>query len=192
MATARRAGPRRHRPADLHVRFHRRPWASSSRTPTSQYMGSAIGANSDLSAADHALLILPLFHVNAIAVSFLAPVLAGGQPPSPAASRYRGSSTTSPACAPPTSRPYRPSTRSSCPRCRRTPTCRRCASPSAGGTHLPGATRQGAGRAGPTHPGGLRPHRGHVRVGVQPAAWAAQARHRGPGPARAADRDRRR
>ncbi len=44
-----------------------------------QYMGSAIGANSDLSAADHALLILPLFHVNAIAVSFLAPVLAGGQ-----------------------------------------------------------------------------------------------------------------
>ncbi|MFT4202124.1 class I adenylate-forming enzyme family protein [Gordonia sp. (in: high G+C Gram-positive bacteria)] len=44
-----------------------------------QYMGTAIGQNSDLSAADHALLILPLFHVNAIAVSFLAPILAGGQ-----------------------------------------------------------------------------------------------------------------
>ncbi|GAB04565.1 putative acid--CoA ligase [Gordonia amarae NBRC 15530] len=44
-----------------------------------QYMGSAIGLNSDLSSTDHALLILPLFHVNAIAVSFLAPILAGGQ-----------------------------------------------------------------------------------------------------------------
>ncbi len=44
-----------------------------------QYMGTAIGQNSDLSATDHALLILPLFHVNAIAVSFLAPILVGGQ-----------------------------------------------------------------------------------------------------------------
>ncbi|NNG98275.1 class I adenylate-forming enzyme family protein [Gordonia araii] len=44
-----------------------------------QYMGTAIGHNSDLSANDHALLILPLFHVNAIAVSFLSPILAGGQ-----------------------------------------------------------------------------------------------------------------
>ncbi|WP_161928584.1 class I adenylate-forming enzyme family protein [Gordonia crocea] len=44
-----------------------------------QYMGEAIGKNSDLSATDHALLILPLFHVNAIAVSFLAPIIAGGQ-----------------------------------------------------------------------------------------------------------------
>ncbi|QKT08588.1 AMP-binding protein [Gordonia sp. X0973] len=44
-----------------------------------QYMGTAIGQNADLSASDHALLILPLFHVNAIAVSFIAPVLVGGQ-----------------------------------------------------------------------------------------------------------------
>ncbi|MFT3901219.1 MAG: AMP-binding protein [Gordonia sp. (in: high G+C Gram-positive bacteria)] len=43
------------------------------------YMGSAIGQNCELTAADHALLILPLFHVNAIAISFVAPVLAGGQ-----------------------------------------------------------------------------------------------------------------
>lgn len=43
------------------------------------YMGSAMVAHFSLTAADHALLVLPLFHVNAICVSFLAPILAGGR-----------------------------------------------------------------------------------------------------------------
>ncbi len=33
----------------------------------------------DLTAADHSLLILPLFHVNAIVVSTLSPLIAGGR-----------------------------------------------------------------------------------------------------------------
>lgn len=43
------------------------------------YMGSAMAQHLSLTADDHALLILPLFHVNAICVSFIAPMLAGGQ-----------------------------------------------------------------------------------------------------------------
>ncbi|WP_267625712.1 class I adenylate-forming enzyme family protein [Gordonia sputi] len=43
------------------------------------YMASAMKELMSLTPADHALLVLPLFHVNAICVSFLAPVLAGGQ-----------------------------------------------------------------------------------------------------------------
>ncbi len=43
------------------------------------YMGSAMAEHTKLTADDHALLILPLFHVNAICVSFLAPILVGGQ-----------------------------------------------------------------------------------------------------------------
>ena len=43
------------------------------------YMASTMKELLSLTAADHALLVLPLFHVNAICVSFLAPVLAGGQ-----------------------------------------------------------------------------------------------------------------
>ncbi|AZG47082.1 class I adenylate-forming enzyme family protein [Gordonia insulae] len=43
------------------------------------YMGSAMTRHCALTARDHALLVLPLFHVNAICVSFLAPILAGGQ-----------------------------------------------------------------------------------------------------------------
>ncbi|MFW0793197.1 AMP-binding protein [Gordonia sp. CPCC 205515] len=43
------------------------------------YMASAMAQHCSLTAADHALLVLPLFHVNAICVSFLAPILAGGQ-----------------------------------------------------------------------------------------------------------------
>ncbi|MFT4043267.1 MAG: AMP-binding protein [Gordonia sp. (in: high G+C Gram-positive bacteria)] len=43
------------------------------------YMASAMAELLRLTPADHALLVLPLFHVNAICVSFLAPILAGGQ-----------------------------------------------------------------------------------------------------------------
>lgn len=43
------------------------------------YMASTMVTHFGLTAADHALLVLPLFHVNAICVSFLAPMLAGGQ-----------------------------------------------------------------------------------------------------------------
>lgn len=43
------------------------------------YMASAMVATCGLTSDDHALLILPLFHVNAICVSFLSPMLVGGQ-----------------------------------------------------------------------------------------------------------------
>jgi len=43
------------------------------------YMASTMAQHFSLTARDHALLVLPLFHVNAIAVSFLAPILVGGQ-----------------------------------------------------------------------------------------------------------------
>ncbi|RPA66311.1 AMP-dependent synthetase [Gordonia oryzae] len=43
------------------------------------YMATAMARQLELDADDHALLILPLFHVNAICVSFLAPILAGGR-----------------------------------------------------------------------------------------------------------------
>lgn len=43
------------------------------------YMATAFRDHMRLTAADHCLLILPLFHVNAILVSFLAPLLAGAQ-----------------------------------------------------------------------------------------------------------------
>ncbi|WCB39556.1 AMP-binding protein [Gordonia polyisoprenivorans] len=44
-----------------------------------RYMATAMAHHLELDADDHALLILPLFHVNAICVSFLAPILAGGR-----------------------------------------------------------------------------------------------------------------
>ncbi|MFE7419860.1 class I adenylate-forming enzyme family protein [Rhodococcus sp. NPDC057529] len=44
-----------------------------------QFMSSSMVQHFSLTADDHCLLILPLFHVNAICVSFLAPMLAGGQ-----------------------------------------------------------------------------------------------------------------
>jgi long-chain acyl-CoA synthetase len=44
-----------------------------------QHMAQSLAEHMSLSAADHCLLILPLFHVNAICASFLAPILAGGQ-----------------------------------------------------------------------------------------------------------------
>ncbi|MGW5521863.1 class I adenylate-forming enzyme family protein [Gordonia sp. NPDC003950] len=44
-----------------------------------RHMATAMVTLLDLRSDDHALLILPLFHVNAICVSFLAPMLAGGQ-----------------------------------------------------------------------------------------------------------------
>ncbi|MEU1999837.1 class I adenylate-forming enzyme family protein [Rhodococcus sp. NPDC019627] len=44
-----------------------------------QFMSSSLAEHLSLTADDHCLLILPLFHVNAICVSFLAPMLAGGQ-----------------------------------------------------------------------------------------------------------------
>ncbi|AWH90928.1 class I adenylate-forming enzyme family protein [Dietzia lutea] len=43
------------------------------------YMGSALAEHLSLTEDDHCLLILPLFHVNALCISFLAPILAGGQ-----------------------------------------------------------------------------------------------------------------
>ncbi|MGW0038534.1 class I adenylate-forming enzyme family protein [Gordonia sp. NPDC003376] len=43
------------------------------------YMGSTMARHFDMGPTDHALLVLPLFHVNAICVSVLAPILAGGQ-----------------------------------------------------------------------------------------------------------------
>jgi len=42
-------------------------------------MASSIGTSMRITAADHCLLVLPLFHVNAICVSCLAPIQAGGQ-----------------------------------------------------------------------------------------------------------------
>ncbi|MEN0137498.1 MAG: AMP-binding protein [Rhodococcus sp. (in: high G+C Gram-positive bacteria)] len=44
-----------------------------------QFMSSSMVQHFSLTSDDHCLLILPLFHVNAICVSFLAPMLAGGQ-----------------------------------------------------------------------------------------------------------------
>ncbi|MFZ2175095.1 MAG: AMP-binding protein [Rhodococcus sp. (in: high G+C Gram-positive bacteria)] len=44
-----------------------------------QAMGSMMAQHFSLTEADHCLLILPLFHVNAICVSFLAPILRGAQ-----------------------------------------------------------------------------------------------------------------
>ncbi|OUS91542.1 class I adenylate-forming enzyme family protein [Rhodococcus sp. NCIMB 12038] len=44
-----------------------------------QFMSSSMVQHFSLTADDHCLLILPLFHVNAICVSFLTPMLAGGQ-----------------------------------------------------------------------------------------------------------------
>ncbi|WP_430331243.1 class I adenylate-forming enzyme family protein [Rhodococcus sp. ACT016] len=44
-----------------------------------QFMADSFRVHLRLGANDHCLLILPLFHVNAICVSFLAPMLAGAQ-----------------------------------------------------------------------------------------------------------------
>lgn len=44
-----------------------------------QFMADSFRTYLPLDADDHCLLILPLFHVNAICVSFLAPMLAGAQ-----------------------------------------------------------------------------------------------------------------
>lgn len=43
------------------------------------FMASSMVSVCSISAADHCLLILPLFHVNAICVSVLAPMIAGAQ-----------------------------------------------------------------------------------------------------------------
>jgi long-chain acyl-CoA synthetase len=43
------------------------------------HMASSMMQHCRLTNRDHALLVLPLFHVNAICVSFLAPILAGGR-----------------------------------------------------------------------------------------------------------------
>jgi long-chain acyl-CoA synthetase len=42
-------------------------------------MGASLGEALKLGPDDHCLLVLPLFHVNAICVSCLAPMMAGGQ-----------------------------------------------------------------------------------------------------------------
>lgn len=44
-----------------------------------QYMAGAMATHLGLTSDDHSLLILPLFHVNAICVSVLAPLSVGGQ-----------------------------------------------------------------------------------------------------------------
>ena len=56
------------------------PRASCSATPTStRWSGSMAEAHGAVTAADHCLLILPLFHVNAVMVSLLAPLRVGGR-----------------------------------------------------------------------------------------------------------------
>src|SRR3954453_16308558 len=82
-----------------------------------------------MTAADHSLLILPLFHVNGIVVGTLSPCSRAAAGPSPAASVPRRSSGRSSGSGRRTSRPYRPSTRCSprCPR-RRPRTPPRCGS----------------------------------------------------------------
>jgi long-chain acyl-CoA synthetase len=92
-----------------------------------------------IAAADHSLLILPLFHVNGIVAGTLAPLLAGGpadrrgalQPEDVLRAGRAGP-------ARPTSPPCRRSTRCS-PRCRRPrpPTRRRCGSWCCGATPMP-------------------------------------------------------
>jgi long-subunit acyl-CoA synthetase (AMP-forming) len=42
-------------------------------------MASSLATAMRLGRADHCLLVLPLFHVNAICVSFLAPMVSGAQ-----------------------------------------------------------------------------------------------------------------
>ncbi len=64
----------------------------------------------DLTAADHSLLMLPLFHVNGIVVSILSVMLRAGGPRSRRGSRHRPSSISSSRFGRPTSRRYRPST----------------------------------------------------------------------------------
>ncbi len=44
-----------------------------------QFMSSTLAQHLSLTERDHALLILPLFHVNAICVSLLAPMVVGGR-----------------------------------------------------------------------------------------------------------------
>ncbi|WP_072690251.1 class I adenylate-forming enzyme family protein [Rhodococcus marinonascens] len=44
-----------------------------------QFMSSSMAQHLSLTPEDHCLLILPLFHVNAICVSFLSPMLTSGQ-----------------------------------------------------------------------------------------------------------------
>jgi len=44
-----------------------------------QFMAASFRTHLRLTESDHCLLILPLFHVNAIAVSFLTPILSGAQ-----------------------------------------------------------------------------------------------------------------
>ncbi|WP_176459515.1 class I adenylate-forming enzyme family protein [Rhodococcus sp. OK302] len=44
-----------------------------------QFMASSMGQSIGITGADHCLLILPLFHVNAICVSVLTPLIVGGQ-----------------------------------------------------------------------------------------------------------------
>ncbi|MFI7188823.1 class I adenylate-forming enzyme family protein [Nocardia nova] len=44
-----------------------------------QFMASSMVTHLRLTADDHCLLVLPLFHVNAICVSFLSPILAGAR-----------------------------------------------------------------------------------------------------------------
>ncbi|APZ33958.1 hypothetical protein BOH66_06565 [Microbacterium aurum] len=42
-------------------------------------MATQMASHFQLTPPDHALLVLPLFHVNSLCVSFLAPVVAGAQ-----------------------------------------------------------------------------------------------------------------
>ncbi|RVW03164.1 class I adenylate-forming enzyme family protein [Rhodococcus xishaensis] len=44
-----------------------------------QFMADSVRSHLRVTENDHCLLILPLFHANAIVISFLAPILAGGQ-----------------------------------------------------------------------------------------------------------------
>ncbi len=55
-------------------------------------MATQMASHFQLTPADHALLVLPLFHVNSLCVSFLAPVVAGAQVTCSTASPRRRSS----------------------------------------------------------------------------------------------------
>lgn len=92
-------------------------------------MGSSIGEWFQLGPHDHCLLVLPLFHVNAILVSCLAPMMSARRSRSWPGSTRTPSSAPSSATGPPTSPPCRPSTRASpsCPS-KRCGTPRRCGS----------------------------------------------------------------
>ncbi len=153
-------------------------------------MSSQMAEAMRITQDDHCLLILPLFHANALFVSFLTPIRAGGaaQHPRPLLRRgVRGRDR--PAAADvllsgadhlrhARVRPGRARGRLLVPPVR---SVRRRPG-------LPGAADRGRRHARVRADRGLRPHRGHLRVDRQPARRPAAARHRRGGAARSGGR----